>query len=388
MPAKTRLLLAIGEMSGGGSQRQLLYILQHLDRTQFEPHLYVITSGGELLPEVPPDVPVHFFDRAYQPPAWRYPGQAHRARARHLAQILKEQQIDCLYDRTYHMTLIAAAAAMHRKTPRISVVVTDPQQDFETNPERFRWVKRLLLKRAYQTADRVVGVSDGVRQAVIDRYQLDPQKTRTIYNGFDIGRIDRLLLEPLPPDQQKRPGTFEIVAAGRLHSQKGFGDLLTALHSLVHNRGLSQIHLRILGLGPLEAELRTLALRLQLDQHVTFAGFRANPLPYYRQADLFCLSSHYEGLPNALVEAILCRTPIVATDCPSGPREILANGSLGRLVPPADPTELATALAEIIANPEPARGLLEPARRRIETTFSLPASIHALESLIRELANG
>src|SRR5205085_4087233 len=97
-------------MSGGGSQRQLIGILQRLDRQRFEPFLYLISPGGELLGEVPADVPVFIFADRYQPPPWRYPGQAHRARVRDLAGLLKEHQIDIVYDRTYHMTLITAAA--------------------------------------------------------------------------------------------------------------------------------------------------------------------------------------------------------------------------------------------------------------------------------------
>ena len=79
MADKIRVLFAIGEMSGGGSQRQLIGILQRLDRSRFDPQLYLVTSGGELLPEVPDDVPIHFFDVSYSLPAWPLPGQAHRA---------------------------------------------------------------------------------------------------------------------------------------------------------------------------------------------------------------------------------------------------------------------------------------------------------------------
>ncbi|HMC09690.1 MAG TPA: glycosyltransferase, partial [Pirellulaceae bacterium] len=188
MTRRIRVLFAIGEMSGGGSQRQMIGILQRLDRTRFEPQLYLVSPGGELLSEVPADVQIRAFGNRHQPPCCIYPGQAHRARVRDLATVLHEQRIDLIYDRTYHMTLIAAGAANLRPTPRISVIVTDPERDFETNAERFRFVKRMLLRRAYQTADRVVAVSEGVRQAALKRYALAPEKTLTLYNVFDIER--------------------------------------------------------------------------------------------------------------------------------------------------------------------------------------------------------
>jgi len=387
-----RVLFAIGEMSGGGSQRQLLGILRRLNRERFAPQLYVVSSEGELLPEVPADVPIHIFTQRRPSRIWFFPGQAHRARVLDLSQVLGEQNIDVLYDRTYHMTMIAAGAEKWRPTPRISAIVTDPQLDFETNPERFRFAKRYLLKRAYRSADLVVAVSEGVRKAAVHYYDLAPAKTLTLHNFFDIERVDRLAEEPLPPDQA-RPNLaepaekrFEIVAAGRLHPQKGFEYLLKAVSELVHHRTRRQIHLRILGTGPLETTLRYWISLYRLEEYVTLAGFVSNPLPYFRQADLFCLSSLYEGMPNALVEAMLCRVPVLATDCPSGPAEILAGGKYGRLAPPANGRALADAIDDAIRNPQLWRKKVEPARAYIERTFSVEEGIRRLEDVLTRVA--
>jgi glycosyltransferase involved in cell wall biosynthesis len=384
---KIRVLFAIGQMSGGGSQRQLIGILQRLDRSRFAPQLYVVTAGGEFLSEVPPDVPVRVFSERHQSSPWLYPGHAHRARVCDLARVLDDQQIDVVYDRTYHMTLITSGATQRRPTPRISVIVTDPARDFETNVERFRFAKRLLLRRAYQTADRVVAVSEGVRSAAIAHYRLAAEKTLTIHNFFDIERVDRQMQESLPVGEARSPGErFELVAAGRLHPQKGLSYLLEAVRILVQERGRPQIHLRILGDGPLRAALAAFIAEHRLDRHVTLAGFRENPLPYFRQADLFCLSSLYEGMPNALVEAMLCRVPVLATDCPSGPREVLDGGRLGWLVPPADAAALAGAIDDAIANLDRWRALTPAARAHIEESFSPRAGIARLESLLSTLA--
>ena len=384
MPEKIRVLLAIGEMSGGGSQRQIIGILQRLDRARFQPYLYIVSSGGELLPEVPADVPVFVFTERCRRSRWWYPGHAHRTRIRDLADVLLEEQIDIVYDRTYHMTLIAAAAVRRTPAARVSVIVTDPRRDFEASA-RFRPVKRWLLRRAYQAADRVLAVSDGVRQAAIDYYGLLPAKVLTLDNFFDVERIDRLMAEPLPPNEARQPGRFVIITAGRLHPQKGFSFLLDAIRELVHVRGYQQIHLCILGAGPLEGELRSYVAKHQLESHVTLAGFRQNPLPYFRQADLFCLSSLYEGMPNALAESMLCRTPVLATDCPSGPREILQGGRFGRLVPPADSRALAAAIENAILEPQAWQSLVPAARIHIEHHFSAAAGIQRLENVLSGL---
>jgi glycosyltransferase involved in cell wall biosynthesis len=363
----------------------LLGILQRLDRSRFAPHVYLVAPGGDLRGEVPADVPVHVFRDRWRPPLWRYPGQEHFARIRDVAAVLREQRIDVVYDRTYHMTLTTAGAAARVPTPRISVIVTDPKQDFETNAERFRALKRALLTRAYHSADRVVAVSEGVRQAAIEQYRLPPEQVVTLYNFFDVQRIDDLMRQPLPPAEARQPGRFEVVAAGRLHPQKGFSYLLEAVRQLVQGRGRRELHLRILGTGPLEPELRGFIARHELAPYVTLAGFRQNPLPYFRQADLFCLSSLYEGMPNALVEAMLCGVPVLATDCPSGPREILEGGRWGRLVPPADAQALAAAIDDALDHSGETQGLAAAARAHIEKTFAPAAGIARLEELLTDV---
>jgi glycosyltransferase involved in cell wall biosynthesis len=387
MPEPLRVLFAIGEMSGGGSQQQLLGILRRLNRDRFKPYLYALAAEGELLAEVPPDVPVYLFAKRHANRVWFLPDGAYRARIRDLASILNEQRIDVVYDRTYHMTLVTAGATRRRPTPRASVIVTDPQLDFETNPERFRFIKRLLLKRSYRSADQVVAVSEGVRKAAISYYGLSPAKTLTLYNFFDIERIDRLAAEPVPEsavrDNDQR---FEIVAAGRLHPQKGFVQLIGAVAELVHHRLRRQIHLRILGDGLQETALRYTIARYGLNDHVTLAGFVANPLPYFRQANLFCLSSLYEGMPNALVEAMLCQVPVLATDCPSGPAEILAGGKYGRLVLPGSSRALADAINDAILNPQHWQMKIAPARAHIERTFSTEEGIRRVEELLLRVA--
>jgi glycosyltransferase involved in cell wall biosynthesis len=123
-----------------------------------------------------------------------------------------------------------------------------------------------------------------------------------------------------------------------------------------------------------------------LGRHVRLLGFQANPLCFLRAADLYCLSSRYEGMPNALVEAILCGTPVIATDCQSGPREILQEGALGRLVPAESPQALAEAIADAIAHPSEWKSLAPIARKQVEDRFSLPAGMDRLSKILNDAA--
>jgi glycosyltransferase involved in cell wall biosynthesis len=109
----------------------------------------------------------------------------------------------------------------------------------------------------------------------------------------------------------------------------------------------------ILGEGGYRAELEQLVTQLGIGADVDMPGFAGNPFSYMSKAALFVLSSKFEGLPGVLIEAMACGTPVVATDCPSGPREILEGGSLGGLVPVGDPESLATAIGHALDQPTP-----------------------------------
>ena len=383
MNAKVRVLFAIGSMAGGGSERQIIGILKHVDRTRFEPLLYLIHRDGELLPEIPEDVPVFVFSERVSAAGWNYPGRINGKQLRDLASVMREQHVDVVYDRTFQMTLVTAPAARRCSVPRISVAVADPKIDLEQNAKQFIGIKRRRLRRGYLTANRVAAVSEGVREALIAYHQLPPELVVTVRNFLDIERIERLANEPVPKFD---PDRFHVVCAGRLHPQKGYGDLLSALDWAVNNQGHQQILLHIFGQGELQSELEQFVETKRLGDHVRFEGFHVNPLPCIKQAQLFCLPSHYEGMPNSLVEAMALCVPVLATDCPSGPREVLAAGRYGRLVPVGDVTALGKNLEEAVLHYDEWKSGVPEARAFIEETFSPKAGIERIETLIQQVA--
>lgn len=382
---RIRVLFAICDMAAGGSQRQLLNLLERLDRSLFEPHLFLISHVGELLDAVPDDVKVHIADCPGSPRNIFKSAFAHRSRVNELVRVIRSQQIQVIYDRTYHMTLITGGATHKVRIPRASVIVTDPQLDFETNPERLRWLKRRLLRRAYHSADAVLAVSEGVRRASQKYYKLDSHQIETMWNSFDVDALVASSHEPLPAELNRRPDRFRIVSAGRLHTQKGFDVLIESIRRVVHEHALANVELVIAGTGEQERELRTQIADGQLADHVTLCGYLANPLPLFRSADLFCLSSRYEGMPNVLVEAMCCDVPVLATDCPSGPRDILQD-RFGTLVPVDDAAALAGAIASSIRNPEPSRQQAQGAGDHIRQTFGIEAGIANAQELLMRLA--
>lgn len=379
---RIRVAFSIGSLYGGGSERQLVQILEHLDRQRFEPFLYLVYKKGELLERVPADVPVTAFDVRTTEPRLYWPGRMHNRRVRDFGSFLRENAIDIAYDRTFHMTMIAGPATERAGVPRVSTVVTDPHRDFVRIAGGFKKLKWKLLRKAYLSATRVVSVSNGVGAATAGFYKLPHEKVQTIYNSLDLTRIDQSGENPFAG---AAPDLFHVVAAGRLHHQKGFDLLIKATAKLVRERGLERLCVHILGDGSEETSLRELIQSEGVEANVRLEGYHANAADWFRNAKLFVLSSRYEGMPNALMEAMACRIPVVSFDCPSGPAEILREGAMGALVPAEDVNGLAAAIGGVHDHYEPMKARAERARTYVESEFALPTGVRKLEELFESI---
>ena len=183
-----------------------------------------------------------------------------------------------------------------------------------------------------------------------------------VYNIVDDRNSRLRMQEPVEHEWFLRKDGPVLVAAGRLATWKGFADLIRAMKELPIQR---RARLMILGDGPLRSELQGLIIELGLQEVVSLLGYVENPLKYFVHADVFVLSSHVEGLPNVLVEAMMCGCTPVSTDCPTGPREVLQGGKYGYLVPVRDPVALAAGIEMALDNPIP-KNLLADAVRPFE----------------------
>lgn len=213
-----------------------------------------------------------------------------------------------------------------------------------------RPVKRRMAQWLYPRADGAIAVSEGVREDFLAHFRMPPERVTTIYNPT---------ITPEFPDRMEKPvdhpwlvgdGPPVIMSIGRLTNQKDFTTLLQAFATL---RARQAVRLIILGEGPLREDLEKTARDLGVQEDVDLPGFIPDPLPYLARTNLFVSSSRYEGLGNVIIEALATGSPVVATDCPSGPREILDNGRLGDLVPIGEPETLSVAMERALKNPPP-----------------------------------
>jgi len=210
------------------------------------------------------------------------------------------------------------------------------------------WQVGMLMRLTYFAADGVIAVSNGVKKDLCRLSGLPASKVRVIYNPAAIGEKSAPDPRPSKTEIWGAESNYCILAVGTLKDQKDHATLIRAFALLPVSLKAKLI---ILGEGPLRRELETLILELNLQDSVTLHGFIVDTYPWYRTADLFVLSSKWEGFGNVIVEALECGVQVVSTDCPSDPAEILQNGRLGRLVPIQDPSALAAGILAAIKAP-------------------------------------
>jgi glycosyltransferase involved in cell wall biosynthesis len=203
----------------------------------------------------------------------------------------------------------------------------------------------LMAKLLYPFSDGVIAVSKSVKDDLVKSLSLSPEKIKTIYNPVISDYILAKAREEIIHPWFHSKDLPIILGVGRLDKQKNFPLLINAFAKV---RQECPSRLMILGEGPDRSELEALVQKLGLEEDVELPGFQNNPYPYLANADVFALTSNWEGLPTVLIEAMALNTPVISTDCPGGSSEILNHGQYGELVPVNDVEEMQKALQRIL----------------------------------------
>jgi len=255
---------------------------------------------------------------------------------------------DIVFSAEDHLnSIVLLAAILSRSRARISC--SSRVTPFDTYSNVFlskRWILKQFMRAVMPRANALTCVS----KDMVDQYKNVFKSSRhvCVYNIVEDGQSKERMLEPVVEEWFDDKSEPVVVAAGSLAPWKGFSDLIFAIKELRKTR---KARLIILGDGPLRADLDALIKRLGLDHAIKLLGFVDNPLKYFSRSDVFVLSSYVEGLPNVLVEAMMCGCPPVSTDCPTGPREVLMDGKYGYLVAVGDSRAIAAGIEKALENP-------------------------------------
>ena len=255
--------------------------------------------------------------------------------------------------------LVALWAAKLARVP--TRMVTSERAHLSTVIQRAGWGSLVpIIRRTYPRADVRVAVSQGVADDLSSLARISRDDVVAIYNPVVHAGLSELAKARLEHPWFDRAASPVILGVGRLEAQKDFATLLKAFARV---RRCRRARLVILGEGAARADLETLAETLGVARDVDLPGAVRNPHAYMARAAVFALSSRWEGLPRVVIEALAAGCPVVSTDCPSGPAEILEGGAYGRLVPVGDSRALAEAVVATLDQPPPKQRLRRRAQR-------------------------
>lgn len=311
---KSNLLFILPLLNGGGAERVVINLLNHLDREKFTIHLALLEKKGRYLQELPTDI--NIIDLNVQKARYSF---------FKIIKTIKRVNPDIVFSTLGYLNLYISIfrPLFSKKTlfiGRETTIVSIANQ-LETYPKIFNF----LYRKFYKNLDLIVTQSEFMKHDLVNHYAIPDQQIVVINNPIDINKVETMANEELVELERKK---INLLAVGRLKNRtKGFDDLLDMVNALDDN-----YHLTILGEGPDEEKLKEQIKALNLENRVTLLGFVANPYAYMKQADLLLLTSHYEGFPNVVLEANLCGTPVLAFDAPGGVGEIIREDLNGKLV--------------------------------------------------------
>lgn len=337
---RVRLLCVGRDLHGGGAQRVHLCLLNHIDRSRFDIRLFYLKDEGALRDFVPQHLELTYGASRNQNHNIRIPWVLARLfrRAQHSDLIFAMQD-----GRPIHFAGLVGWLTGRPVVGWIHNCWSQVSQDLSA---WHTWAARLV----YPHITHLIGVSEGVVKELLKVHPHFFGKVSAVPNPLPIQQIQTQAQAPIPRWAKHIFAKRTVVAAGWLIPLKGFDILLRAFARLIQT-GLD-LNLIILGEGNERAGLERLAGGLGLRERVFMPGFQINPYPFFARADVFALSSRFEALPTVVLEALCLGLPVVATDCPYGPREILGDARYGVLVPPESPAALARGIDALLSSPD------------------------------------
>lgn len=327
------------DLNGGGAERVIVTLLNEMHKQNLVVELIVSKKEGPYLLELNPRISItEIGSRSLIYNIYSLYKHVKEKGSSHLVTTMRGPSI---------VTLIVKII-LGTKIKAVIREANTPSQEHAKSGIKHKLLNT-LTRFLYGFSDSIICVSEGVESDFKSFYKkIDTAKISTIYNPvindafFEKADSDITTALPWPST------SFYFIAVGRFVDQKDYPTLLQAFHIISKTH---DVNLLILGNGPLRLQLITEAKNLGLESRVFCPGFVDNPFPYMKRANCYVLSSRWEGLPNALVQAVSLGLQTISTDCPSGPREILEGGELGILTPIQDVGALAEAMRQVLASP-------------------------------------
>lgn len=373
---KIKIAFFLPTLEGAGTERNVVNLVNNLDRKKYVISLVLGKVKGVFIKEISKDVLIIDLNTSYTLGLFFK-----------LIKYFRKERPDIFVSAFPHINIVSIMARSFSRT-KTKIVVTEQSITslLSTTARTFsrklvaRFILPLLMRFIYPLAEAIVCVSKGVSKDLLKIIH-NSDKISIVYNPIINKKIYKLAEEPIDHFWFSNLEIPIIIMVGRLTKIKDYPDSLKAFSLVVQERSARLV---VLGKGPEEKKIKLFAHKLGLSDKILFLGFQKNPYKYIKKAKVFVLSSFHEGFGNVIVEAMACGTPVVSTNCMSGPREIIENEENGILVPVADQEALAKAVLEVLNNPFLAHKLSEQGKKRAEY-FSIEKSVKKYEEIFDKL---
>jgi len=326
----------LSSFGDGGAHKNMMHIAEWLTKQGHTVELIITKSDGPMEHAVPDNVSIYNLGSS------RVRYSLYR-----FIKYFQKSEFDSILATPTTCTLIAGITDILINSDTkvtLRVPVTLSNERYYTNPKGIEHLFPIVTKYVYSKSESIIAISNGVKSDTMKTFDISGSNIKTIYNPAVTDDIFDKMKEPVEHPFFKEENKV-FIAVGRLVEQKGFNTLINAFESVEKQTGAKLI---ILGDGKEKKNLVKLRQDLSLTDSVSFVGFVKNPYKYINNADVFVLSSLWEGFGNVVAEALACGTPVVATDCDSGPAEILDNGKYGKLVPVGDVNKLSREMVDVL----------------------------------------
>jgi len=363
------VLFVLSSLGGGGAERVAVNVVSALHGQGFNFSLALMKNEGVYFEEIPSGIQVYDLEKGNGialPVSIR--------RVVNLTNLVSRLKPEIVLSFLWSCN-IRAILAKFFSSSKAKFIISE-RTYIEKDVRRLQ--DKVGIAFTYRFADKIIAVSEGVRDGLIKYFKVLPDRITTIYNPFDLEEIKKKAGEPLPAEFRNLSRPW-VVSAGRLSYEKNYSFLLKAYAEYKKVSGEGTFI--IMGKGEMEDELKTIARKLGIENSVYWAGFQKNPYSIMKNSDVFVLGSHYEGFPNVIVEAMATGVPVISTDCPSGPSEIITNYLNGILVPVNDTEKLCKAILEVLKNPDLRQKLIAEGYKRA-ADFSLDKIIPQYRNLL------
>lgn len=381
-PEEIRVLFFISDLGGGGAERSMVNLLSYIskNKTLIKPVLVLLSPVDnspykDLLPQ---NTDVIVIGRTSDS-SFRKAHQFFR-----FLRIVNQYKPHVIYSMLPQKNLMAILTGRLCKTKVIASELNILSEIVKTkDADRILCFRvATLVKILYRYADKIFAISEGVKEDLIEKFNVPAGKIHVIYNMIDMELITGLC-NAEPEHHFFREKAPVVLGIGRIVPQKAFDILLRAFKLVIQKMDARLI---ILGEGAERDMCEKLAEGLGISGKVSFAGFRRNPYAFLSRADVFVLSSRFEGMPTVLMEALACGASVVSTDCKSGPREILLDGRCGLLVPVGDEHALSEGILKVLRDDKLRRDISGAGRERA-LDFSIDKIFRQYESAIYEVVH-